>query len=212
MSLRRILLVLALSAGLAATVTAAGLVDRTAGQAVPGGPDPWSVSSHALAAAESDAHAAAERAGRDLREAGIRYAAPLLEDWILRARAMAFTAGVSPISPEMADRLRGFFPDEELGQVRWRIGWPDSAGVERELFRLLDARAITLVDVIVFRDQEVADDPGIWAHELTHVRQYRRLGMPGFARHYVADRNTLEMEAWDATASYTMWAIERGLR
>jgi len=56
-------------------------------------------------------------------------------------------------------------------------------------------QAVTLGDVILFRDTRLAADPLLWAHELTHVEQYRRLGVEGFALRYVQQAWVLEQEA-----------------
>jgi uncharacterized protein DUF4157 len=44
---------------------------------------------------------------------------------------------------------------------------------------------VTLIDVIIFRDEQQAADPVLWAHELTHVEQYDRLGVEAFAVQYL---------------------------
>jgi hypothetical protein len=56
-------------------------------------------------------------------------------------------------------------------------------------------RAVTLGDVIVFRDAHLAEDPLLWAHELTHVEQYRRWGVEAFATQYLQQAGVLEDEA-----------------
>ncbi|MBU2136882.1 MAG: DUF4157 domain-containing protein, partial [Alphaproteobacteria bacterium] len=55
--------------------------------------------------------------------------------------------------------------------------------------------AVTLQDVIVFSDAAVARNVWLWAHELAHMEQYRRLGAQGFAARYAADWRALEAEA-----------------
>ena|SRR2546427_488492 len=57
------------------------------------------------------------------------------------------------------------------------------------------AAAVTLGDVIFFRDTRLAADPLLWAHELTHVEQYRRLGVETFAPQYLRQAWVLENEA-----------------
>jgi hypothetical protein len=56
-------------------------------------------------------------------------------------------------------------------------------------------QAVTLGDVSLFRDPRLAADPQLWAHELTHIEQYRRLGVEGFATRYVEQAGVLEQEA-----------------
>jgi hypothetical protein len=57
------------------------------------------------------------------------------------------------------------------------------------------ANAVTLIDVIIFRDEQQAADPLLWAHELTHVEQYDRLGVEAFAAQYLQQAWVLEQEA-----------------
>jgi hypothetical protein len=45
--------------------------------------------------------------------------------------------------------------------------------------------AITLDDVIVFKDDNWASNVEAWAHELEHVRQYDILSVDGFAQAYL---------------------------
>jgi uncharacterized protein DUF4157 len=49
------------------------------------------------------------------------------------------------------------------------------------------ATAITLIDLIFFQEvpgSETDEDRHTWAHELTHVRQYRTMGLLAFAKEY----------------------------
>ena len=90
-----------------------------------------------------------------------------------------------------------------------RIGWSEGQTLYAGIFRIRNTKALTLGDVIVFRDAEVARDPRIWAHELTHAVQYDRWGTSGFAEHYVRDLKAVEDEAWQATGRYEDWARDR---
>jgi hypothetical protein len=56
-------------------------------------------------------------------------------------------------------------------------------------------QAVTVGDVIFFRDPRRAEDALLWAHELTHVEQYRRLGVEAFATRYLQQAWVLEQEA-----------------
>jgi hypothetical protein len=50
------------------------------------------------------------------------------------------------------------------------------------------AKAVTTIDVIFFKDVPgvvSASDRLYWAHELTHARQYRRMGVQEFAKEYL---------------------------
>jgi hypothetical protein len=108
----------------------------------------------------------------------------------------------------MRAQFIGFYPESLLEKVRFRVGWPTQQPLQADVFGLLHVRAIALDNVIVFRDQNIADDPNIWAHELTHVQQYDLWGVDGFAQRYVRDHRKVETEAWEAAARYTMWTLE----
>jgi hypothetical protein len=58
-----------------------------------------------------------------------------------------------------------------------------------------DTAALTLDDVIVFRSESEAHQWKLWAHELTHVMQYRSWGIDTFANDYINNSARLEEEA-----------------
>lgn len=136
--------------------------------------------------------------------------APILGGWIATWRRQAMDEGTQPIPRATRERLVGFFPEMLLNRVRYRTGWGQRRTVESGLFRLSDARALALVDVLVFRDDAVAADPVIWAHELAHVQQYDQWGPREFARRYLRDPGAIESDAWVVAARYTMWALQEG--
>ena len=136
--------------------------------------------------------------------------APILGGWIAAWRRQAMEEGTQPMPRATKEQLVGFFPEMLLNRVRYRIGWSQRQTVESGLFRLSDARAVALIDVLVFRDDAVAADPVIWAHELAHVQQYDQWGPLEFARRYLRDPGAIESDAWVVAARYTMWALEEG--
>jgi hypothetical protein len=80
-------------------------------------------------------------------------------------------------------------------------------------FSFGDATAITLGDVILFKSERLAEtDLKVWAHELTHVMQYERWGVEGFADHYVRDSAGVEQEATDNANRFIAWHTEHGVR
>ena len=60
-----------------------------------------------------------------------------------------------------------------------------------------DVVAITLNDIIVFRNENDAQNVVTWAHELTHVLQYRNMGIDTFANVYTTNAWILENQAID---------------
>lgn len=55
--------------------------------------------------------------------------------------------------------------------------------------------AVTLGSVIVFKTQGASKNRSLFAHELQHVDQFRKLGIGGFARRYAEDPGSIEAEA-----------------
>ena len=132
--------------------------------------------------------------------------APFLTEWIGRARADALARGTEPIPADIRSQLRKFYPEALLKTVRWRVGLGADGTLPAKLFETY-GRALTLGEVIVFRDDATARDAVIWAHEVAHVQQYQRWGIEGFARRYVENYRAVEREAWAVTGD---WAARQG--
>jgi Domain of unknown function (DUF4157) len=133
------------------------------------------------------------------------FVASLLARPIVAARQDALTAGTEAMPQRIAGAFAGYFPPELCRSVRWRVGggvW-SLPGVALQYG---DALAITLIDVVLFQRAEDAQwNEKLWAHELTHVMQYRRRGIDGFAARYVADGNAVEAEAYRNADRYEAW-------
>jgi hypothetical protein len=99
--------------------------------------------------------------------------------------------------PEIRHILAPFFPAAVLQRVRHSFTWETATqgGLLNVLLGTGAVAAVTLGDVIVFRDEQSVGDPLLWAHELVHVEQYRRLGIEGFATQYLQQSWILEQEA-----------------
>jgi hypothetical protein len=64
-----------------------------------------------------------------------------------------------------------------------------------------DVNAVTLVDIIVFRNPDDAlNNAALWAHELKHVQQYLQWGVGEFAARYTRDYNAIEAPAYEIQA------------
>jgi Tfp pilus assembly protein FimT len=120
---------------------------------------------------------------------------PALAAAIRIARADALRSGAKPVPPEIKRAFRRHYSSKVLDEARWIVAAPNS-----RLGRLL-ARwpvqngAVTLNEVIVFKTRAAAANRRLFAHELTHVEQYRRLGIDRFANRYAAKRAAMEQEA-----------------
>lgn len=100
-----------------------------------------------------------------------------------------------PIPPEVTGKLSAFFPPDLFQSVCWAVV---GNGSTLDSFAIHDAgmAAITLEDVVIFRSDQDGQDAVLWSHELTHVLQYRRLGVEAFAAIYASPGfDALEQEA-----------------
>jgi hypothetical protein len=120
---------------------------------------------------------------------------PLLAAWITASRDAAKAHGTESIPASIRAALTGYVPEHILERVRW-VEAGDDLTLPQNAIRFGDVPAMTLDDVVVFRERGVAlDDPKLWAHELKHVMQFQEWGVNGFARRYLADYEAVEHEA-----------------
>jgi hypothetical protein len=140
------------------------------------------------------------------------YAASALAALIDGARQQAIADGVRPIPPTVYRALLGYFPAALLQKCRFAVGDSHALTLPALAFSYGDATAITLGDVVLFQNGHVAEtDLKVWAHELTHVMQYQRWGIQGFAERYVRDSSAVEQEAIDNANRFAAWLPRRGL-
>jgi len=121
---------------------------------------------------------------------------PMLADAIRRGRDQEYPRAHS-IPVAIRQKLTPFFSSALLQKVRYSTEWQNATS-EGALYSLLlatGAEAVTLGEVIIFRDAHHAADPLLWAHELTHVEQYTRLGVAAFATQYLQQGWQMEQEA-----------------
>ena len=134
------------------------------------------------------------------------YAARILTRMIETTREQTIANGVKPIPPAIYRGLLGYFPAALLQRVRYASGQAGGIALPAIAFTYGDVAAMALGEVIVFRDERVAQsDLKLWAHELTHVLQYQRWGTEGFASRYVADRTGVEREAYANAERFVAW-------
>ena len=107
-----------------------------------------------------------------------------VEVWIRLSREAAYSAGVSPMPPNIRNQVGHLFPAPILDKVRFKAG-SGFLGSLQWFREEMGGGAITLNDVIVFADESSVSNVKLWVHELEHVRQYDQLGMNGFAQAYV---------------------------
>jgi hypothetical protein len=121
---------------------------------------------------------------------------PSLAVVIRHGRERAYPSG-HPMPKEIRATLAPFFARAVLERVRYVTARDAAAAgtVSEVLVSTGVVEALTLGDVIVFRDAQSASDPLLWAHELVHVEQYCRLGVEAFAAQYLEQAWVLENEA-----------------
>ncbi len=183
---------LALRCAAAALLLAAGSAQATPFSEV----DWYGTVEQGRQAAEQTARNAARQAEQELRSRRLpSEVVPALATTIRLTRDRAWSAGVRPAPANVVKALSPYFSPGVLSQVRWRtpMQQPSVSGLLVHWY--FREGAVTLSDVVLFSDAGLAQDPGFWAHELTHVEQYRRYGVDGFARRYVNDWESLEREA-----------------
>jgi hypothetical protein len=131
----------------------------------------------------------------------------LLAELIQSAREVAIANGVRPIPPQIHRALLGYFPEAMLRKVRYASGHADAITVPGLAMTYGHIDAVTLVDVILFRDDDAArSDAKLWAHELTHVMQYERWGVEEFATRYLQDSEAVEQEARHNADRFVAWS------
>jgi hypothetical protein len=139
--------------------------------------------------------------GRPLND----FAASLLAQLIAAARRDALAAGTVPMPGQIVRQLAGWFPPDLLSTVRWSSGG-SQLSLPGLALQYGDVEAITLIDVVLFRrEADAQQNAKLWAHELTHVVQYRRWGVEAFAARYIADSDAVEREAIAAADRFATW-------
>jgi hypothetical protein len=127
--------------------------------------------------------------------------APLLSASIRHSRNSALHGGTHPLPEAVKERLADHFDEATLEAAEWSISHPRRLTLDTVVTGAFPRYgAMTFDRVIVFRDASQVDDISLWAHELVHVEQFRRMGgIPRFSRAYLEDWRTLEEEAIDRT-------------
>jgi len=132
-----------------------------------------------------------------------------LENWLQGSRNSAIGSS-QPIPTEIRQELAGYIEEDILNRVRFKVGDTgvfNAGGITLQYGGVNgDVSAVTLIDVIVFKNAEDAyHNPSLWAHELTHVKQFRDGGVHSFAVNYVRDSHVIEDPAYHVGDGYAAW-------
>jgi Domain of unknown function (DUF4157) len=114
-----------------------------------------------------------------------------------------------PIPEEVVKALEPFYPPELLKNIRYTIGDTTPAGVAGFAIRNGNAAAVTLIDTVVFKNEDYIHSLALWAHEIHHVEQYKEWGLAGFAQRYAFGWADVEAEASARADAFLAWYKER---
>jgi len=106
---------------------------------------------------------------------------------MVSARNAVVTSGGRPMPEDVKRDLRRWYPDALLNSVRWTANWGALQNTLQAAQMSFNGQtqAITVINAVVFRDGQLANDRVLWAHEMYHVQQYRQWGVFGFAKAWV---------------------------
>jgi hypothetical protein len=136
-------------------------------------------------------------------------AAPALALWLTQARAEAASAGTQPIPPRIREQLLRWYAPSVLDAARYKVSDNGQFSAATAMLQNPDVGAVTLIDIILFRDAQTAEqDITLWAHELKHVQQYQEWGVEGFAQRYTQDFNAVEAPAYAIQVEVRRWVRE----
>lgn len=124
-------------------------------------------------------------------------AAAGLETWIRQSRDQLALQESHPIPLHIRSQLEPYYDLAVLETARYRVGDARVLTAANTLLRNPDIMAVTLIDIIVFRNEaDALDNAALWAHELKHVEQYLEWGVGEFARRYTRDYRSVEQPGY----------------
>lgn len=136
-----------------------------------------------------------------LYESVNQMAASGVENWIVQSRNTLAAGNVQPIPLHIRAQLEPYYDLRVLESVRYKAGDDGELNAASAVMQNPDVNAVTLMDIIVFRNPEDAlNNVALWAHELKHVQQYLEWGTRGFAERYTRDYSAVESPAYQIQA------------
>ncbi|MFC4822241.1 eCIS core domain-containing protein [Dokdonella ginsengisoli] len=148
-----------------------------------------------------------EGATHVVKETMVQMYAPILEQMIIASRNDALNGGVQPIPPQIRESLTGFIDEATMDRAVFRVFGGGDFTLQHASIKYGEALAITLDHVIMFKTAEDANyNPTLWAHELTHVRQFADWGIKDFAIRYLRSYHSVEKPGYEAETRYVAWS------
>jgi hypothetical protein len=124
-------------------------------------------------------------------------AAVALQSWLLQAHRAALLNEMHSMPLQIRAQLTPFYSEQLLDLVRYQVGADTQLNAANAMLQNPDVNAVTLLDIVVFRHAEDAQNNTLlWAHELKHVQQYQEWGVEGFASRYSRDYRLVEAPAY----------------
>lgn len=110
-----------------------------------------------------------------------------------------------PVPEEVIRALSPFYSRETFEGVRYAVGDISPTGLAGFAIRNGNAAAVTLVDTIVFKDDDYVKNIALWAHEMHHIEQYKEWGLSGFATRYAFGWTEVEESAETKARDFVTW-------
>ncbi len=127
-----------------------------------------------------------------------------LETWLLQSQRSALAGEVQSIPLHIRAQLEPYYDVLVLDSVRYKVGDDTQLNAANTMLQNPDVNAVTLLDVIVFRNAaDAQSNIALWAHELKHVQQYLEWGANGFAARYTRDYRLVEAPAYAMQSQVT---------
>jgi hypothetical protein len=133
-----------------------------------------------------------------------RLAAAGLQTWLEQSHRAAMMTELQRIPLNIRVQLEPYYGVQVLDSVRYKIGDETQLNTANAMLQNPDVNAVTMLDIIVFRHAEDAQNNlALWAHELKHVQQYQEWGAAGFAERYTRDYRIVEAPAYSIQSQVT---------
>lgn len=131
-------------------------------------------------------------------------AATGLQQWIVQSRSSVPEASIQRIPLHIRAQLEPYYDIQVLDTARYKVGDDGELSAANTMLQNPDVNAVTLMDLIVFRNAADAENNvALWAHELKHVQQYLQWGVQDFAARYTRDYSSVEKPAYEIQGQVT---------